>query len=212
MGKGRLIFINIIGVIIIFALVAGGAYYYYQNTNYVKTDEAKVAGDMTTIVAPAAGQLTNWNVQEGDQLKKGSRVGTISGGSTPMNITASGDGTVVREQANDNQLVQPGQVLAQIIDMSKLYITANIEETSLQDITVGDSVDITVDGDPNTVYEGKMEKIGYATNSTFSLMPQQNASGNYTKVTQKVPVRISIKAPSDKVLPGMNAEVSISTK
>jgi multidrug resistance efflux pump len=212
MGKGRLIFINIIGIIIIFALVAGGAYYYYQNTNYVKTDEAKVAGDMMTIVAPAAGQLTNWNVQEGDQLKKGSRVGTISGGSTPTNITASGDGTVVREQANDNQLVQPGQVLAQIIDMNKLYITANIEETSLQDITVGDSVDITVDGDPNTVYEGKMEKIGYATNSTFSLMPQQNASGNYTKVTQKVPVRISIKAPSDKVLPGMNAEVSISTK
>ncbi|MDQ0220833.1 HlyD family secretion protein [Peribacillus cavernae] len=212
MSKGRLILINIIGIIIIFALVAGGGYYYYQSANYVNTDEAKVAGDMTTIVAPNAGKLTDWGVKEGDQLNKDANVGKISGGETSMNITASADGTVVKEQANDNQMVQPGQVLAQTIDMNNLYITANIEETDLQDIEEGDSVDITVDGDPDTIYEGTLENIGYATNSMFSLMPQQNASGNYTKVTQKVSVKVSIKAPSDKVLPGMNAEVKISTK
>jgi multidrug resistance efflux pump len=212
MGKGRLIFLNLVGIIVIFALIAAGGYYYYQSTNYVQTDDARVAGDMTTIVAPAAGQLKGWNVQEGEQLKNNARVGRIQGADGATNISATANGTVVREQANDNQLVQAGQVLAQTIDMRHLYITANIEESELQDVEEGDSVDITVDGDPDTTYDGTLEKIGYATNSVFSLMPQQNASGNYTKVTQKVPVRISIKAPSDKVLPGMNAEVRISVK
>ncbi|PLT32222.1 HlyD family secretion protein [Bacillus sp. V5-8f] len=212
MSKGRLILINIIGIIIIFALVAGGGYYYYQNANYVTTDEAKVAGDLSTIVAPAAGQLKDWNVQEGDVLKKDANVGNVSGPDGSTAIKAVSEGTIVKEQATNSQLVQAGQVLGQTIDMKNLYITANIEETSIQDIEEGDSVDITVDGDPDTTYEGTLEKIGYAANSVFSLMPQQNASGNYTKVTQKIPVKISIKAPSDKVLPGMNAEVKISTK
>ncbi|BBP88062.1 hypothetical protein BsIDN1_16800 [Bacillus safensis] len=64
----------------------------------------------------------------------------------------------------------------------------------------GDKVDIVVDGDPDTTFEGTVEQIGYATNSTFNMLPATNSSGNYTKVTQrkKVAVKISIKNPSDK--------------
>ncbi|OIK11583.1 HlyD family efflux transporter periplasmic adaptor subunit [Bacillus sp. MUM 13] len=212
MGRGRLVLVNIVGIIIIFALVAGGAYYYYQSTNFVKTDEAKVAGDLNTIVAPTAGKLKGWNLQEGDNVSKGNTLGKISDGKHSVTVSSAQDGTVVKKQVSSDQLVQAGQVLAQTIDMSKIYITANIKETELSDIEKGDSVDITVDGDPGTTFEGTLEDIGYATNSVFSIMPAQNSSGNYTKVTQKVPVKISIKAPSDKVLPGMNAEVKISTK
>ncbi|PLT33021.1 HlyD family efflux transporter periplasmic adaptor subunit [Bacillus sp. V5-8f] len=212
MGRGRLILVNIIGIIIIFGLIAGGGYYYYQNTNYVNTDDARVAGDMATIVAPTAGHLTGWNIQEGDQVSRNATIGRISGGDGARNISAVSEGTVVREQVNENQLVQAGQVLAQTIDMNNIYITANIDENNIEDIEEGDSVDITIQGDPNTVYEGTLEKIGYATNSVFSLMPQQNASGNYTEVTQTIPVRISINSPSDTVLPGMNADVRISIK
>lgn len=100
-------------------------------------------------------------------------------------------------------------MLAQTADLSKIYINANIKETDLGDLEEGDSVDITVDGDSGKVFKGHVEAIGRATNSVSSMLPAQN-TGNYTKVTQKVPVKISIDDASDKVLPGMNAEVKIS--
>jgi len=119
-------------------------------------------------------------------------------------------GTIIKNEAKTNQLVQAGQVLAQEADMDDLYIIANIKEKNVSDIEVGDSVDISVDGDSEVVFDGEIEEIGYATNSVFSALPSQNASGNYTKVTQKVPVKISIQNPTKKVLLGMNAEVKIS--
>ena len=121
------------------------------------------------------------------------------------------DGTLVKKEVQNNQQVQPGTVLGETIDLSKLYITANIKETDIKNIEKGDKVDIVVDGDPDTTFEGTVEQIGYATNSTFNMLPATNSSGNYTKVTQKVAVKISIKNPSDKVLPGMNASVKISS-
>jgi multidrug resistance efflux pump len=119
-------------------------------------------------------------------------------------------GTIIKNEAMNGQMVQAGQVLAQVADMNHLYITANIKETDLKDIEKGDSVNIKVDGDPDVTFEGTIEEIGYATNSVFSMLPQQNTSDNYTKVTQKVPVKISFQNPSAKVLPGMNAEIKIS--
>lgn len=65
MNRGRLILTNIIGLIVVLAIIGGGAYYYYQSTNYVKTDEAKVAGDMAAISAPAAGKVSDWDLEEG---------------------------------------------------------------------------------------------------------------------------------------------------
>ncbi|MCD7035803.1 HlyD family efflux transporter periplasmic adaptor subunit [Metabacillus sp. GX 13764] len=210
MSRGRLIISNIIGVLVVLAIVAGGAYYYYQNQTFLKTDEAHVAGDMMQISTPAAGKITQWNVKEGQEVKVDQEVGKVSDGKTETPIKAAKAGTVVKNSVNQDQFVQAGQVLAQTIDMNNLYVTANIKETDLKDIENGNKVDITVDGDNNTTFEGNIDQIGYATTSVFSMMPQQNTSGNYTKVTQKVPVKISIKSPSDKVLPGMNAEISIT--
>ncbi|MFD4819200.1 HlyD family secretion protein [Peribacillus butanolivorans] len=212
MNKGRLILINVIGLVVILAVVGGGAYYYYESTNFIKTDEAKVTGDLYTIVAPASGKLTDWDLKEGDIVSKDNKVAKVATVDGDQTVKSSAPGTVVKTQVLEDQLVQAGQTLAQTINMEDLSITANIEENKLKNIEKGDSVDIIIDGDPDTVFEGTLEKIGYATTSVFSVMGNQNSSGNYTKVTQKVPVTISIKAPSDKVLPGMNAEVKISTK
>lgn len=210
MSKGRLILTNMLGIVVILALIAGGGYYYYQSTNYIKTDEAKVSADVTSVIAPTSGKLTDWNVEEGQDVSQDTEVGKVSDGKNNVSITSTMNGTIIKNQVMNGQLIQAGQVLAQEADMDHLYITANIKETDLNDIEKGDSVDITVDGDGGTTFEGTVEEIGYATTSVFSMVPQQNASGNYTKVTQKVPVKISIKNPSDKVLPGMNAEVKIS--
>ncbi|MET3322042.1 HlyD family secretion protein [Peribacillus butanolivorans] len=212
MNKGRLILINVIGLVVILAVVGGGAYYYYESTNFIKTDEAKVTGDLYTIVAPASGKLTDWDLKEGDIVSKDNKVAKVATVDGDQTVKSSAPGTVVKTQVLEDQLVQAGQTLAQTINMEDLSITANIEENKLKNIEKGDSVDIIIDGDPDTVFEGTLEQIGYATTSVFSVMGNQNSSGNYTKVTQKVPVTISIKAPSDKVLPGMNAEVKISTK
>ncbi|EDW23004.1 HlyD family efflux transporter periplasmic adaptor subunit [Bacillus sp. FSL K6-4563] len=210
MNRGRLLLTNIIGLIVILAIIAGGAYYYYESTNFVKTDEAKVTGDMYQITAPAAGQIKGWDINEGDEVQKDSTVAKVEG-ETKTNIKSVADGTLVKKEVQNNQQVQPGTVLGETIDLSKLYITANIKETDIKNIEKGDKVDIVVDGDPDTTFEGTVEQIGYATNSTFSMLPATNSSGNYTKVTQKVAVKISIKNPSDKVLPGMNASVKISS-
>ncbi|MFD6438465.1 HlyD family efflux transporter periplasmic adaptor subunit [Peribacillus sp. NPDC060186] len=212
MNKGRLILINVIGLVVILAVVGGGAYYYYESTNFIKTDEAKVTGDLYTIVAPASGKLKDWDLKEGDIVSKDNKVAKVVAVDGEQTVKTSAPGTVVKTQVLEDQLVQAGQTLAQTINMEDLSITANIEENKLKNIEKGDSVDIIIDGDPDTVFEGTLEQIGYATTSVFSVMGNQNSSGNYTKVTQKVPVTISIKAPSDKVLPGMNAEVKISTK
>jgi multidrug resistance efflux pump len=209
MSKGRLILVNLIGIIVLCAVLGGGAYFYYQNANYVTTDDAKVSADMTQIVSPATGKLTGWDVMDGKTVSKGNELGKVTDGKETVSIKSAMGGTIIKHGVNNEQLVQAGQLLAQAADLDHLFITANIEETDLSDIEVGDTVDITVDGDANTSFEGKVEEIGYATNSVFSMLPQQNTS-NYTKVTQKVPVKISITNPSEKVLPGMNAEIKIS--
>lgn len=210
MSKGRLILINIVGMVLVLALIAAGGYFYYGNQNYVKTDDAVVSADMDQIVAPASGLLTNWKGKEGDIVSDHQELGNISANNQGLPVDSLNDGTIIKNEAKPNELVQAGQVLAQTADMNDLYITANIDETDLKNIEVGDSVDISVDGDSGSIFNGKIEGIGYATNSVFSALPSENSSGSYTKVTQKVPVKISIENPSSKVLPGMNAEVKIS--
>ncbi|MDA1476116.1 HlyD family efflux transporter periplasmic adaptor subunit [Bacillus changyiensis] len=209
MSKKRLIIVNIVGIVIGLAILAGGAYFYYDSISYVKTDEAHVSGEMANITAPVSGKLTNWTMKEGTKISKDEKTGEIKGENS-LDVKSIMAGTIVKNEAREGQTVQAGQTLAQTIDMDHLYITANIQETDLKSIEKGDKVEIVIDGDPGTTFEGNVEEIGYATNSTFNLFSQQNSSGNYTKVTQKVPVKISIKNPSSQVLPGMNASVKIS--
>ncbi|WP_026694466.1 HlyD family secretion protein [Peribacillus kribbensis] len=202
--------VNFVVIVIVIAILGGGAYYYYQSSTYIKTDNAHVSGNIQTISAPVSGKVASWNVNEGDTVSKNQTLGTISaGGGKSTDLTAADNGTIIRQSVSPNQLVQAGASVAQIVDMKKLFIVANIDEGDVKDIKEGNSVDVTVDGDPNTVIDGKVESIGNAANSLFSLMGQQNTSGNYTKTTQYIPVKISIDNYSSKVMPGMNAEVKI---
>ncbi|MFP7487954.1 HlyD family efflux transporter periplasmic adaptor subunit [Priestia filamentosa] len=209
MSKSRLLITNIVGIIVILLLVGFGGYYYYEKANYVKTDEARVFAPLSQVIAASSGQLTEWNVKEGDSISQGDAVGSIKESGQSAAVTSMMDGTVTKNNVAQNQLVKAGDVLAQTADLSNIYITANIKETDLKDLEEGDSVDITVDGDSGKVFKGNVKEIGRATNSISSMLPAQN-TGNYTKVTQKIPVKISIEDASDKVLPGMNAEVKIS--
>ncbi|WCK52672.1 HlyD family efflux transporter periplasmic adaptor subunit [Aneurinibacillus sp. Ricciae_BoGa-3] len=209
MNRTRIFLVNLIMFLAIIALGFAGYYYYFTKSNYIGTDDAKVTGDIVSIASPAAGKLTNWKATEGSSVDQDATVGQVSAGSQNTNITSPISGTVIQNKAASGQLVAPGQPLAQVVDLKKLYVEANIEETNIKDVKVGQDVDVTLDADTGTKVTGKVEEIGHAANSVFSLLPQSNASGDYTKVTQKVPVKISLDNLPGGIVPGMNATVSI---
>ena len=132
-------------------------------------------------------------------------------------IASPVDGVVAKKWAMPGDVVQPAQSIYTVYDLSRLWVEANFKETQLRSIRRGDSATITVDAFPGRTFAGRVESIGAATASAFALIPSDNASGNYTKVTQRVPVRISIDDDppnaegGERLLPGMSAEVSVRT-
>jgi membrane fusion protein (multidrug efflux system) len=129
------------------------------------------------------------------------------------------DGIIGKRWVLKGDVVQPGQPIYSVFDLKNLWVTADLEETKLGSIKNGDSVEISVDAYPDQKFAGKVYLIGSNTASQFSLIPPANASGNFTKVTQRVPVKISVQ-PVDingnpmqnekiKLLPGMSVEIKI---
>jgi len=113
------------------------------------------------------------------------------------------------------QLVQAGQTLFSIVNDNSIYITANFKETQLDKIRSGQKVDIEVDAYPEMKLEGTVFNFSPATGAKFSLLPPDNATGNYVKVVQRVPVKILIKADKatmEKLRPGMSVNVSVIYK
>lgn len=107
-------------------------------------------------------------------------------------ITATCDGVTGRKDIHEGQLMQPGQTMVDIVDGTDLWVIANYRETQLPNIHEGDRVTLTADAVPGITYTGTVESISDATGAAFSLIPQDNATGNFVKVEQRVPVRISL--------------------
>ncbi|MBB4823380.1 multidrug resistance efflux pump [Sporosarcina luteola] len=213
MNAKRMVLMN---VILLVLLVGGGfvGYYYYnQSTTYLKTNNAQIAGQQVRIASPAAGKLTNWTGSTGETFNKGAKIGTVEtqgeAGPVSMDIIAPGNGTIVQSSAVENTMVGAGTQLAISYDLDQLWVTANIEETKINEVKVGQDVDIYVDAYPDMTLRGKVEEIGLATAGTFSLLPSTNASGNYTKETQVIPVKISIDGYVERLIPGINVTVRI---
>ncbi|WP_160719233.1 HlyD family secretion protein [Bacillus sp. USDA818B3_A] len=215
MSTKRLLLVNIIILIILVGGGFAGYAYYNKAVNYLSTDNAQIAGQQVTVAAPASGKLTGWEGQVGDSFTKDQTIGTIlttgtDGQPTEMKVTVPTNGTVVQSSAVQNSFVAAGTPLAQVYDLTKLWVTANIDETKIDEIAVGQDVDIYVDAYPNSTLKGKVQQIGLATAGTFSLLPSSNNTANYTKVTQVVPVKVSIDDNKGVgIVPGMNVTVRI---
>jgi membrane fusion protein (multidrug efflux system) len=128
-------------------------------------------------------------------------------------IVAPADGTVGERQVRPGQLVSPGtQVIPFVADTR--WVQANFRETQLTNIRVGDPADIRVDVFPGEVIHGKVLDIAPASGSQFALLPPDNATGNFTKVVQRVPVKIVLDDATDKarLRPGLSAVVTIRTR
>lgn len=123
-------------------------------------------------------------------------------------IIATCDGTVGSKDIHVGQLVNPGQTLVSIVDKGERWIEANYKESQLPHIKVGNKVKITADAVPGVAYTGTVERISDATGSAFSLIPIDNATGNFVKVEQRVTVRIKLDNNADnaKLKGGYNVE------
>ncbi len=132
---------------------------------------------------------------------------------TYTNVAAPAAGIVSRKQVEVGQLVQAGQPLMTIVSDTGVWVSANFKETQLDRVHVGQDVDIDVDAYAG-VAKGKVESIGAATGSKFALLPPDNATGNFNKVVQRVPVRIKITEGLGKdreLRPGMSVVVHVIT-
>jgi membrane fusion protein (multidrug efflux system) len=132
-------------------------------------------------------------------------------------ITASIDGQVSKIDIQPGQLIQPGQSLFYIINNNEAWVVANFKETQLNKMIAGQKVTIKVDAYPDYDFKGTVTSFSPATGSRFSILPPDNATGNFVKTVQRLPVKISIDADNDtekiKLLrPGMNVDVDVHIK
>lgn len=130
-------------------------------------------------------------------------------------IVASCDGVMGRKDIHVGQLVQPGQMLARIVDDNDVWVVANYRETQMPGIEVGKDVTFTADAIPGVTFHGKVQALSAAAGSAYSMVPVDNATGNFVKVEQRVPVRISITDDNEMVArlrAGLNVETKVYVK
>jgi len=148
-----------------------------------------------------------------------SRLDVIDTSLTYTKIYAPTDGVIAKRWVLAGDVVAPGQPIFTAFNLKNLWITANFEETKIASFNIGDPVQISIDAYSSHDFKGQVLLIGAATASKFSLIPPNNASGNFTKVTQRVPVKISLERISNSkqatplaLVPGMSVVVKIDTR
>lgn len=217
--KKKGLFIGVLAAMVVTLAVVSG-YYWYKNAHYVDTEDASVTGTIVKVSPQVTSRLIEINVGEGDTVRAGDIIARQDDISLPTAtsvdltvIKAPIKGTILKKVGNAGEVGTPGSAVVMMADLSDLYITANVEETDLHKVRLGQKVDFTVDSIPGVNFYGEVYSLGEATASTFSLLPAQNTSGSFTKVVQRVPVKISIKnSQGQRLLPGMNAVVRIHVK
>jgi membrane fusion protein (multidrug efflux system) len=125
-------------------------------------------------------------------------------------IIATCDGVTGRKEVHEGQLVQPGQTIVNIVDDSEVWVVANYRETQLPNIAVGAEVEIEADALPGVSFRGTVETISDATGAQYSLIPQDNATGNFVKVEQRVPVRISLEGNDAEDLAKLRSGLNVT--
>jgi len=217
-------------VLAVIALGGGGIVGYrwwYDSVHFVSTDNALVSGYLVQVGALQAGRVADVAYDVGARVDQNAVVATLyvpislgtTAGGVPrveyretddarIDVRAPVSGIVVARSANPGDTVPAGQTLLTVVDPRKLWINANIEETQIRWVRPGQPVDVHFDT-LNTDLPGHVAAIQPASAATFSLLPSQNVSGNFTKETQLVPVKILLDQPDPRVMIGTSVEVKI---
>jgi membrane fusion protein (multidrug efflux system) len=130
-------------------------------------------------------------------------------------ITAPFDGVVGNKTVAEGDYLQPGTAIMAVVPLNQVYVVANFKETQITAIAPGQTVSVHVDGFPDLSVTGHVDSIFPASGQTFALLPPDNATGNFTKIVQRVPVKIVLDLTADeigKLRPGMSVEPEIDTR
>jgi multidrug resistance efflux pump len=185
-----------------------------NNGRFVSTDNAQIDGTQISIIAPATGTLSNWTGTMGTTLTTQQAVGRIaipSGYMQPeMVVRSPAIGVVAVNNGVNGSYVTAGTQLAIAYDPATVFVTARVNETDIDEVAVGKLVDISVDAFPGTQLAGHVVEIKNGAAGVFSLFGQSNTTGNFQKVTQVIPVKISIDDRHGlPLVPGMNVTAKI---
>lgn len=223
----------ILGVAIVVIAAGVGSFMLYTASFFFTTNNASISADLINVMPLVSGTVSSWDVKAGDVVKQGQVLGRqdvynlMSSSKVDQNalenasdtvlskaeIKSPMDGTIVQSNVIKGMTVAPGNTVAIVADTANLYVKANIEETDIFRIQVGQPVWITIDAYPGRKFTGYVESIGAATQNAFSQLASMNTSGTYSKVVQLIPVRISLVNDEDlPMLIGMNATVKISVR
>jgi membrane fusion protein (multidrug efflux system) len=127
-------------------------------------------------------------------------------------ITSPADGRVVMTFVRQGEHVSVGQRILMFHDPARIWVEANVKETDVRLLRSGMKAEIRVDAYPGKVFAGELTRIGQTATSKFALLPDPNPSGNFTRITQRLPVRIALTSPDPSLRPGMMVEVSIAVR
>jgi len=211
----------VLSILVVLLVISGGTlvyYYWYQGAHYVKSDDARITADQYKVMPQITAEIDHIDVEEGDVLTRNEPIaeqnvsGLESSAISKSVLRAPIDGTVIKVYSKEHEIASPSSAVAIMADMKNLYVSTNIEETDIDRIKPGELVDITLDAAGDQVIQGKVRKVGQASNSVFASIAATNTSGNFNKVTQRIPVEIALSVPKDmKLIPGSNVEVKIHT-
>ncbi|KLV03702.1 multidrug transporter [Photobacterium aquae] len=189
------------------------------DTQHTKMIEAKARLDSAKLTLKAQQKNYDTLLSERDQLQAQyqqaqSKLNLSEIALERTVIKAPVSGYIANRQVQKGKFVQPGMGLITMVP-DTIWVDANFKETQLKDIEPGQTVDIVLDMYPDTVLTGSVESITPATGAQFSLLPPQNATGNFVKVVQRVPVKINLTIPDSlkgKIYPGLSATVTVASQ
>jgi len=209
-GKGKFIFALVLTLI----LAAGawfGFQFYMQSANYLTTDNARVTTNLITISANMPGILERFTLYEGRYVVENEVLGWVENGEA---LRSPFDGLVIRTHAVQEQMVSPMEPLAVIADINNLHVQANIEETDIARVHVGQPAIVTIDVFGNRQFNGYVSEIGRVTSAELAGTAMFfNTGGTFTRVTHLIPIEITIvdDVNLDSLI-GVNARVRLPVR
>jgi multidrug resistance efflux pump len=232
-SKSRRIRLLLVPLLLVVGLVALtlGYRFWYESTYFVMTDNAQVTGDLIQVGSLNAGRVLQTPLEIGDTVRQGQeiavvgvpqQIGTVTMGGIPvlqdtgatdarLSVRSPISGVVAARLASVGSTVSAGQPIYALVDTSQIWVRANVEEGKYSQLQPGQPVEVRADA-LQLSFPGRVEAVSPASAATFSLLPTQNTSGNFTKVTQLVPVKISV-ATGGRLLPlGTSVTVKIEVR
>jgi multidrug resistance efflux pump len=197
-------------IVILLAGLGIAGYFIYEGSFYYQTDNAMVDAVIYQLTANASGQLVIMNISQGDEVKAGQVLAQVEKG--PY-VRSPVDGTVTDVKMQKGDYVTASDVILVVVKTSDMYITANVEETNILKIRVGQSVSVSLDAYGRS-FDGYVEEVNTVTSTKLAGSATSfTTSGTYTKITQLIPIKIKLLDNVDLVnIIGTNATVKIRIK